>query len=135
MQKLEKHDQKKLFQYIWELQTEGIILIAYATHNENTSSKGTKQDIINEEEAQRMGKLKGVSDVTIVALNKVIYIELKREPKVLKSGKLSYSNSKVSKEQKQFLEAVNKSNVCVGAVCYGYDEAKSFIMQELNLDT
>lgn len=129
----ESHHQKKLAQYLLDLKVKDIVCEFWATMNENLLSSGQLKDILVEEEAKRMGKLNGVSDIIVVGFEKVLFMELKREPKVLKSGKLSYSNSKRSKDQIQFLKNVLKSNVTAGGFFYFYEDSVAFIKQELNL--
>ena len=83
--------------------------------------------------AKQMNRLKseglivGTSDIVVMLSNKILFIELKRAKKVLKSGKLSTSNSVTSKEQLKFLESVNEFGYAIGNVCYGFNEAKELI--------
>lgn len=129
--KLESHHQKKLVQWLLDLKVEGLVCEFWATINENLLSSKQLKDILIEEEAKRMGKLNGVSDIIVVVMNKVLFLELKREPKVLKSGKLSYSNSKKSPDQIKFLKNVCKSNVCDGGFFYFIEDSKNFILSHL----
>ena len=100
----------------------------YATTNENNSYKqDRKYAMIAEQKAKSQGKLKGVSDITVLLPNKILFIELKKQGKVLKNGNISHSNSKVSDEQIAFLEKVNSFDYAIGKVCYGFDDAKNFI--------
>jgi len=80
-----------------------------------------------------MGKVKGVSDVIVMLPNKILFIELKRSRKTLKSGKLSISHTKVSPEQKIFLNKINEdfNNYAEAYVCYGAEEAKEIIESRL----
>ena len=51
-----------------------------------------------------------------------LFIELKKRAKTLKSGKKSYSGSKVSDAQKEWIRVLNE-NGYKAIVCYGADEA------------
>lgn len=100
----------------------------FAPMNENShSAKDKKMAVILEVKAQRMGKKKGTSDLFIFLDNCLLIIELKRKPTTLKSGKTSYSNSKVSQEQLDFIEMANKYLYAKAYVCYGYEEAIKII--------
>lgn len=104
----------------------------YATTNENNTYKqDPKYAMIAERKAKLQGKLKGVSDVTVLLPNKILFIELKKQPKKLKNGNLSYSNSKVSDEQIAFLEKINSFSYAIGKVCYGFEEAREFVQEYL----
>ena len=61
----------------------------------------------------------------------VLYIEMKRNAKKLKSGKLSKAGIDVSDKQREFIATVNKSNVVSATVCYGFLEAMDYIKQFL----
>lgn len=81
---------------------------------------------------KRKNKLEWVSpwvpDMMIILKRwSLLFIELKRRKKVLKSGKLSSSNSKVSEEQKKWISELNKINNVQAEVCYGCDEAIELI--------
>ena len=76
---------------------------------------------------KKEGLTKGVSDYCVVLKDVVLFIEMKRQKKVLKSGKLSISHTKTSLDQLNFLEDINKSKACKGVVAYGFKEAKEFI--------
>ena len=80
-----------------------------------------------EKKLKDMGKVKGTSDIFVFLPNNLIVIELKRVPKKLKSGKLSYTNSKTSQEQLDFIAMVNGFDYAKAKVCYGYIEAIEFI--------
>ena len=57
----------------------------------------------------------------------LLFIELKRQRKVLKSGKLGASPSKVSEEQIRWIDACNEIDNVWAVVCYGADEAIDYI--------
>ena len=84
--------------------------------------------------ARQMNKLKaeglvvGCSDIVVMLSNKILFIELKQRKKVLKSGKLSTSNSNTSTAQKQFLQhIVDNFDYADARICYGFDQAKEFV--------
>lgn len=72
---------------------------------------------------------KWVPDTIILLKNKnaLVFIELKRQKKVLKNWDLSSSNSKVSEEQTKWIENLNKIENIGAYVCYGADEAITLI--------
>ena len=116
----EKHEQIKLNQWCKIKK-----LLAFSIPNGGTRNKleaiGLKKE----------GLLKGASDFVVLLPNKILFIELKRQKKKLKSGKLSSSNSKTSKEQLEFLERVNGFGYATGKVCFGFNMAKEFILSEM----
>ena len=74
------------------------------------------------------GLVVGTSDIIVMLPSKILFIELKRAKKVLKSGKLSTSNTSVSEQQKEFLQhIIDNFNYADGLICYGFGEAKEFI--------
>ena len=104
----------------------------WATTNENnTYGQNRKYAMIAENKAKRGGKLKGVSDLTVMLPHIILYIELKRQPKVLKSGKKSTSHTKTSREQLDFIEKVNQYPYAKGKVCYGFEEARAYIEENM----
>ena len=128
MKKLEELEQKKAVDYLEILKRQGKIISFFAPMNENIMSGSNRQKaIIIENKSKAMGKRKGVSDLVIILKDKVLFVELKRAGKRLKSGKISYTGIKVSENQKRFLDEVNKSEVCEGFVAYGFNEFKNRI--------
>jgi len=124
----EAMEQEKFVGYLLTLKTRKKICEFFAITNENNTYKQNKHySMIAEVKAKKIGKRKGASDLCIVLPNSVVFIEMKRRKKILKSGKLSTSGIAVSVEQEKFLEAVTNSNVVNGAICYGYDEAVAYI--------
>ncbi len=100
----------------------------FAPTNENNSHKqNRKYAMIAEVKAKAMGKVKGTSDLIVMLPNKILFIELKRKAKILKSGKLSVSHTNTSDEQKSFIKAVNGFGYAEGRVCYGASEGIEFI--------
>src|SRR3990167_10883919 len=70
---------------------------------------------------KRAGKNKGFPDYAIIANKKLLFVELKR-----------VSGSKVSPEQKLWIEELNTILGCVAIIAKGADEAIKFV--EDNLD-
>ena len=125
---LEELEQKKAVDYLEILKRQGKIISFFAPMNENIMSGSNRQKaIIVENKSKAMGKRKGVSDLVIILKDKVLFVELKRAGKRLKSGKISYTGIKVSENQKRFLDEVNQSDVCEGFVAFGFDEFKNKI--------
>lgn len=83
--------------------------------------------------ARQMNKLKseglvdGASDIVVMLKDKILFIELKRAKKTLKSGNLSVSHTKTSDEQLKFLAKVDGFKYTDSSVCYGCAEAIDFI--------
>jgi hypothetical protein len=64
-----------------------------------------------------LGTRAGIPDYVIVTPKKVLFIEMKRRKK-----------SHTSVEQKEWIEALNVvSGTVIARVCFGFDEAKSFV--------
>ena len=80
---------------------------------------------------KKEGATAGVSDYVVMLPTKILFIELKRKAKVLKSGKLSVSHTRVSDEQKSFTSAVNEFKYSEARICYGASEAIKFIESHL----
>ena len=75
------------------------------------------------------GLVDGTSDIVVFSKSKILFIEMKRRPKKLKSGKYSISHTKLSESQEKFLDMVGKYDYAVSTVCYGFEEARKFIEQ------
>ena len=124
----ETDEQKLLVAYLRILETQKKIIFFFAPMNEDTLAfvdRGVAFRI--EQKHKTLGKRAGVSDIVVILKNKVLFIELKRAPTITKTGKRSKRGIRVSEKQKEFLEKINTSDVCVGKVCYGFLEAKDFI--------
>ena len=105
----------------------------WANVNENQGSfTNRKVAMIQEMKSRKAGKLKGVSDITVMLPNKILYLELKRRPKTLRSGKLSTSHTKTSPEQLDFIDKVNTYPYAVGKVCHGWEEGRDFILENMD---
>ena len=122
MKQLEHNEQVALVKY---LQLKKIP--HFAVVNEAQQSSMNKMMAIRVGAKQKAaGKIKGVSDIVVMLPNKILFIELKRQRKKLKNGKLSQENL-ASKEQLDFLESINKLDYAEGFVAYGSREAILFI--------
>jgi len=120
---LEDTEQKILVQYL-RLKK----IFHFSPINENQGSSTNRNVAIRvEAKAKSMGKLKGVSDLVVFMPKQILFIELKRCGRMLKSGKISHSNSKVSKEQEDFLNRANEFPYAKGYICYGAEEAIKII--------
>ena len=78
-----------------------------------------------------MGLSKGISDIVVFVPSKILFIEMKRRKKELKNGTLSSSNSKISKEQQDWIDTINCYDYSDAIVCYGFADAKEFIERYL----
>ena len=134
MKNIEANHQKMFIKYLEMKKQSGKVIEYFAPVNENTSSFTNRAVALKvEAKAKAMGKKAGVSDVVVILKNKVLFIEMKRPAKRLKSGKLSTAGIIVSEYQKQFLENISQSEVCEGVVAYGFDEAKGFIDNQIKV--
>ena len=79
------------------------------------------------------GLLVGVSDIVVMLPNKILFIELKRAKKTLKSGKLSTSHTTVSDEQKSFMKRVNEFDYADAYIAYGANEAMQIIQNNMEI--
>ena len=100
----------------------------YANVNENNTFKQSRKwAMINEKKAQRVGKKRGVCDMTIFLDNYILYLEMKKSPKVLKNGKLSYANIITTIHQKGFINEVNKYPYSIALYACGFSVAKEIV--------
>lgn len=112
---LEHEEQKTLVQYLQ------LKKLFYFSVPNGAMLKGTPL-----QRAKQMVKLKseglivGTSDLIVMLHNKILFIELKR-----------IKGSTTSKDQKAFLEKVNKYPYAIGKVCKGANEAISFIEENI----
>ena len=125
MKKIEHHEQIKLVNYLTILERQGKIITFFAIPN------GGSRNSIEAKNLKREGVRAGVSDMQVILKDKVLFIEMKRPPKRLKNGELSYAGISVSDKQKEFIDRVRGSKVCEARVCYGFDEAREFVDGEL----
>ena len=81
---------------------------------------------------KKQGVKPGVSDMVVLLKDKILFIELKRQKKLLKSGKYSIAHARATKEQLEFLQDINSFSYAEGGVFYGWAEAKEYIEQHLH---
>lgn len=120
MKKLEQIEQKKFIKWL-RLKN----IFHFAVKNESGTSFNGAGNWIGKND-KSMGKRKGVSDLVVMLDNKILFIEMKRPRKTLKSGKLSNENL-LKPEQEQFLNSVNGFSYASGYVAYGFLDAKEII--------
>ncbi len=102
-------------------------IVHFAVVNENSMSSTNKGMAIKiAERSKKMGKRKGVSDLIIMLPDKILFVEMKRNKTVLKSGKLSTENL-LKQDQKEFLDVVNGFGYAEGYCAYGFKQAKEII--------
>ena len=101
------------------------------TNENNTYKQNKKYAIIAEKKAKAVGKTKGVSDLVVFLDDKILFIEMKRARKRLKSGKLSNAKPTTSIEQIEFIERVNGYKYAEAKVCQGADEAIEFLSKNI----
>ena len=89
---------------------------------------GTKNIIIMMAKKKRLGVSPWFPDFCIVLKRwALLFIELKRQKIKLKSGKLWASPSKVSDEQKQWVEILGGIDNVMAKICYWWQDAKEYI--------
>lgn len=113
----ERQHQIKVVQYLQILEKQKKILTFFSVPN------GGSRNALEAKNLKLEGVRAGVSDLVIVFKGKVLFLEMKIAPKKLKSGKLSYTNSKISDKQRDFLTVVNNSDLCFSEVGYGFTDA------------
>jgi O-acetyl-ADP-ribose deacetylase (regulator of RNase III) len=126
--KLEHMEQVKLVKYLEILERQKKILTFFAVPNGGSRHKVEARNMKLE------GVRAGVSDIVVVFYNIVLFVEMKKKPKVLKSGKLSTASINVSEEQINFISSVNLGRASAGFIAYGFDEAKEIIDKVLEYD-
>ena len=118
---LEREEQIKVIEYLQILKNQKKIITFFSIPNGGSRNK---LEAVN---LKKEGLRAGVSDICVILQNMVVFIEMKKKPKVLKNAKISYANITITQNQKQFLDDVNSSNICKGSVCCGFDEMKLFL--------
>ena len=81
---------------------------------------------------KRMGVSKGFPDYCILVPTVTqgictVFIELKRQRKVLKNGKIGASPSATSEEQISWILELNKCESTEAIICYGAEEAIEYV--------
>lgn len=77
------------------------------------------------------GLSKGFPDLIVFVPSKILFVEMKRRAIETKTGKISISHTKVSEEQKEWIDTINCYDYAIAKVCYGFNEAKEFIEENL----
>ena len=96
----------------------------FSTKNENNQSFNNRLVAIKiEAKAKARGKIKGTPDLCIFTDNTIVFMELKRQKPILKSGKLGKATNDATKEQLEFLAKVNDYFYAYGVVAFGCDDA------------
>ena len=114
----EEEEQKALVRYLKKNN-----YFFFANVNENKQSFTNKSLAVKiEAKSKSMGKVKGVSDLCVFTENTIIFIELKKQRPVLKSGKLGKPTNDATEEQKGFIAKVNGFKYAYGFVAFGCDE-------------
>ena len=104
----------------------------YANVSENQGSFLNKRITMQiQSKAKKMGAIRGVPDLTIFLPDKILYIEMKRKMKILKSGKFSNADSKPSLDQLAFMEWASKLPYVLVEVGYGAEDAIKKILKNL----
>ena len=81
----------------------------FATKNENNQSFNNRLVAIKiEAKAKARGKIKGTPDLCIFTDNKIVFMELKRQKPILKSGKLGKPTNDATKEQLNKIRSFGK---------------------------
>jgi hypothetical protein len=121
MKKNERLEQIKFVNYLKILENQKKIITFFAIPNGGSRNKLEAKNMKLE------GVRAGVSDLCVIFNDKTVFVEMKQAPKTLKSGKKSTAEIKTSDNQKNFLNKINTSEISMGSVCYGFDEAKIYI--------
>lgn len=128
MKQIETSHHIEVVKYLRGLQSQRKIITFFAAINETRvkSSNPIKNKAIAFKE-YAMGKRSGVSDITIILKDKVLFLEMKQPKKLLKNGTYTNSHSKQSESQIEFEKEVTRSSVCFYEVGYGFSNAKEII--------
>lgn len=100
------------------------------THIANESGQAWTLNIIKAmKKKKKLGVSRWFPDYCVIAKNWVlVFIELKRQRKVLKDWSLGAAPSKISDEQSFWIEELNKLDNVYAYVAYGYQDA----LEQLN---
>ena len=114
----EEEEQKALIRYLKKNN-----YFFFANVNENKQSFTNKFLATKiEAKSKSMGKVKGVSDLCVFLENTIVFIELKKQRPVLKSGKLGKPTNDATAEQMEFIAKVNGFKYAYGVVVFGCDD-------------
>ena len=80
-----------------------------------------------------LGMNEGFPDLTVIIYPFMVFIEMKRQRKSLKNGKLGKSPSSISQAQIRWLEKLSQisSNICT--IGLGFEDVKEFILKIENI--
>ncbi len=96
----------------------------FATKNENKQSFNNRLVAIKiEAKAKARGNIKGTPHWCSFTDNTIVFMELKRQKPILKSGKLGKPTNDATKEQLEFLAKVNEYSYAYGCCAFGCDDA------------
>lgn len=114
----EEEEQKALIRYLKKNN-----YFFFANVNENKQSFTNKLLATKiEAKSKSMGKVKGVSDLCVFTDNTIVFIELKKQRPVLKSGKLGKPTNDATTEQMEFIAKVSEFKYAYGFIAFGCDE-------------
>jgi len=117
---LEIEEQKTLVDYC-----EAMGYLSFAVPNAGKRGKTAQRN------AKKEGILEGVSDYVVFLPKVILFIEMKRRPVKLRSGKLSVSHTTTTDAQKAFVARANEYHYSMAKVCYGADMAIKFIQSAM----
>ena len=85
-----------------------------------------------------MGVSKGFCDYCLIVPTKTqgtvtIFIELKRQKRLLKNGTYSASHTKTTPEQLEWIKRLNECESTEARVCFGADEAVKYVEEIMKL--
>jgi len=96
-------------------------LLSWATPNGGSRNK---LEAIN---LKKEGATAGVSDYIVMLPKVILFIEMKRRKRKLRNGKYSVTHTPTTDAQTAFIERANVYPYSMAKVCYGAEEAISFI--------
>jgi hypothetical protein len=105
------------------------------THIWNESwQRGTKNIVIMMTKKKRLGVSPWFPDYCIcLKRGAIMFIELKRQRRTLKSGKMWSSPSVISKEQTEWIESLNAIKNIQAEICYWFQHAIEMIEKIENI--
>lgn len=124
MNQPEYYECTALVEYLELIKNNNEVLYSHTAQETYTSSWNQKR------KNKALGVKSGVPDYIIVINKKLLFIEMKRPKKILKSGKESTENL-VKPEQAKWTHRINETGV-KAYICHGFDEAKEVIDQYIN---
>lgn len=83
--------------------------------------------------SKAMGVYSGVPDLILLLPSKLMAIELKRRPKITKTGKESVAHVSLSETQQEWIDTMNCYDYCLAVVAYGAEQAIEMISKELGI--